>query len=157
MLVYSFGETMLKSEYHERIEQGMWRRARDKRISASWRLHLRFQAGRFRALARMAREIGGKDEITDEWIRNLARQWRCSLADARKVVMEQNASAKEARIAMPTLTPPKKPGPGPSSATVKPFPTSKAMLSRQAENAQRARDREEIESFDKAWAKVRGK
>jgi hypothetical protein len=77
---------MLKAEYHERVEQAMWRRARDKRVPAWWRLHLRFQANRFRILARRAKKNQADSEPTAEQIGHIARQLRCSVADARKII-----------------------------------------------------------------------
>ncbi len=77
---------MLKPEYHERIEQAMWRRAGDKRVPAWWRLRLRFQANRFRTLARGATKSNATDEPTDESIGHIAGQLLIGSEEAWKIV-----------------------------------------------------------------------
>lgn len=65
----------------------MWRRARDKRVPAWWRLRLRFQANRFRTLARGATESNATDEPTDEFIGHIAGQLLIGSEEAWKIVV----------------------------------------------------------------------
>jgi hypothetical protein len=83
---------MLKAEYHERVEQAFWKAAGDKRIPPTYRLKLRFQAGRFRALAKMAKKHQGQDDPSTEQVGHIARQLGITPAKAWKIFAAQQNS-----------------------------------------------------------------